>query len=423
MKRIVDDILIISKLDAGLLVITPIAAEPETVVAHAVKMFESEAKAAGVEMNLVIDESYRKLDISWVNLDPTRLLQILINLITNAIKFTRPEDTRSISVRLAASAARPQVSQDGVEYVRTETADENAVLQEDWAQGNNVFVQFSVQDTGRGLNDDQKTLLFTRFSQASPRTHIHYGGSGLGLFISRNLAEMHGGAIGFSSEYGKGSNFSFYVKARRSSPPTLARRGSMAFLDSKRISESKITGHNTRPDFIRQASDVLEAPEKPVGTAQLPPEQTNLLCELTDTLRVLVVEDNLVNQRVLAKQLRNLGCVVDVANHGAEAIDFLQNTAYWNGSTVADEEHDLSAILMDWEMPVMDGLTAVKKIREYEKEGMLKGHVPVIAVTANVRQQQISEAMDAGMDDVVSKPFRVRELLERIRTLISGLPP
>ncbi|KAF2816750.1 uncharacterized protein BDZ99DRAFT_374694 [Mytilinidion resinicola] len=434
MKRIVDDILTISKLDAGLLVITPVPAQPETVVAHAVKMFESEARAADVEMNLVIDDSYRDLAVSWVNLDPTRLLQILINLITNSLKFTRLEPRRSISVGLAASSERPEISQDGIKYVRTKAADENSELIEDWMRGNNVFVQFSVQDSGCGLNEDEKAMLFARFSQASPKTHIHYGGSGLGLFISRKLAEMQGGAIGFDSAEKKGSTFSFYVKARRSRPPTTARRGSMAFLDSQRVSQSTtITGHDTRPGLVRQASDLpnnadanSEEPiQQPKGISQPPLQQTALVRKAPEVLHVLVVEDNIVNQRVLAKQLRNLGCIVDVANHGAEALDFLRKTVDWNwtDSAVVEDGKELSAVLMDWEMPVMNGLTAVKKIREYQQKGMLKGHVPVIACTANVRQQQISEAIDAGMDDVVSKPFRVPELLQRIRTLIESLPP
>jgi CheY-like chemotaxis protein len=170
---------------------------------------------------------------------------------------------------------------------------------------------------------------------------------------------------------------------------------------------------------------------------------------ITETLHVLVVEDNLVNQKVLAKQLRNLGCIVSVANHGRESLDFLPKTTRWNHdaysarsasrrpsiqiSTEADAASllnvadgvdapvELSMILMDWEMPIMNGLTAVAKIRELEKDGLLNGHVPVIGVTANVRQQQIDTAMQAGMDDVVGKPFRVAELLARMKRIVKGV--
>lgn len=104
--------------------------------------------------------------------------------------------------------------------------------------------------------------------------------------------------------------------------------------------------------------------------------------------------DNLVNQRVLAKLLRKLGCVVDVANHGVEALNHIETTRYW---AAAGESKELSVILMDWEMPVMDGLACVKKIRKLQLDGLVRGHIPVIAVTANARTQQIDMAMEAGM--------------------------
>lgn len=114
---------------------------------------------------------------------------------------------------------------------------------------------------------------------------------------------------------------------------------------------------------------------------------------------VLIVEDNLVNQRVLAKQLRNLGMEVAVANHGGEALEYLHNTKFCR----ADESaHELSLILMDWEMPVMNGLTCVRKIRSAQREGVVKGHVPVIGITANVRTEQVQDAMEAGMVRVLS---------------------
>lgn len=114
-----------------------------------------------------------------------------------------------------------------------------------------------------------------------------------------------------------------------------------------------------------------------------------------------------------------------VANHSGEVPDFLQKkkTNPWNDTKSPTRGQGLSVILMDWEMPVMDGLAAVNRIRQLQGDGALKGHVPVIAITANVRQQQISIAIDAGMDNVVSKPFRVPELLDRMKALIGILPP
>lgn len=153
---------------------------------------------------------------------------------------------------------------------------------------------------------------------------------------------------------------------------------------------------------------------------------------MPENLHVLIVEDNLVNQKVLANQLRKFGCTVSVANHGGEALDFLKTTSHWNASEPGAHDArtntsnsnlpvDLHLILMDWEMPVMNGLTAVTHIRRFEREGQLSGHIPVIGVTANAREQQIQAALDVGMDDVVSKPFRVSELMGRMRGVMEGM--
>lgn len=112
-------------------------------------------------------------------------------------------------------------------------------------------------------------------------------------------------------------------------------------------------------------------------------------------LKVLIVEDNLVNQKVLRKQLLNLGCTVHVANHGGEALDIFQKSRFWKGKETSGLE--LSVVLMDLEMPVMDGLSCAKRVRELEREGTIVKHIPIIAVTANARMEQIQTAITAGM--------------------------
>jgi len=133
-------------------------------------------------------------------------------------------------------------------------------------------------------------------------------------------------------------------------------------------------------------------------------------------LKILIVEDNLVNQRVLQKQLQNLGYVTHLANHGGEALDTLKQSRFWSGQESSGM--DLSVILMDLEMPVMDGLTCARKIREFELDGSIVRHVPIIAVTANARMEQIQTALAAGMDDVMPKPFRIPELIPKIEELM-----
>lgn len=481
MRHIVDDILTISKLDSGLLVITPVDAQPESLVKHAVKMFEAEAKAASVELSSTIDQSYRDMELTYVSLDPTRLLQILINLLTNAIKFTRLETTRSVSVVLSASKMMPQSSEEGIQFMEEKLVEEDRHLKDDWKQAEDiVFLQFNVTDTGRGLSEDERASLFTRFSQASPRTHINYGGSGLGLFISRRLTELQGGAIGLASEPKKGSTFSFYIKARRVKP-TMRRKGSSLSILPEDIRHRpgtpltqmsrpspplRIPSYRTddgssatppSPRLLRQppyqrrpsiASAACSSDHLELSALQDIPEAmiTTTVSSPPKPMHVLVVEDNLVNQRVLAKQLRNLGCIVSVANHGREAVDFMERTIHWNRAQTTSyptsrrssyhipctepppfshsEEHEvaveLDVVLMDWEMPIMNGLEAVSQIRVLEQSGAMTGRLPVIGVTANVRQQQIQTAMEAGMDDVVGKPFRVAELLGRMKNIVEG---
>ncbi|KAI2487400.1 BaeS Signal transduction histidine kinase [Pyrenophora tritici-repentis] len=392
MKTIVDDVLTMSKLDSGLFMMTPVDVQLDSIARDAVKMFEGEAKSAGVELHFKLEDSCKDTKIEYVSLDPTRVLQILINLITNAIKFTRLEEIRKISVSLGISLEQPTHSASGnVPFSRTSEGAEAQTLQADWEKGQPVYVIFSVQDTGRGLSDEEHQLLFARFSQASPRTHIDYGGSGLGLFISRRLTEMHGGAIGFASKSGVGSTFSFYVKSRKCAfRPKFNRHQSNAAVSLS------IRAHETV--LSSRSRNEKDEPPSRNATADVIPNKN---------LHVLIVEDNLVNQRVLAKQLRNTGMQVAVANHGGEALEYLRTTNYCIPDGTGKP---LALILMDWEMPVMDGLTCVRNIRELQKEGVVRAHVPVIAVTANVRSEQVEVALKAGMDDVISKPFRIPEL-------------
>lgn len=418
MKCIVDDVLTMSKLDSGLLVMTPVDTQPEAIGQHAVKMFEAEARAADVDLRFSVDPSFRQTGLDWVSLDPTRLLQVLINLVTNAIKFTRLESKRTVTVIIGASRDRPSHCTIGkVEYIRTATAAEAPSLVADWAKGGCAYIRFSVQDTGRGLTDDEKDLLFARFSQASPRTHIRYGGSGLGLFISRRLTEMQGGAIGFESASRSGSIFSFYVKARRSHTPSPAdmravqHAGEILSPPTPALQQSASASPNPTPPHSPVRTRSGSSDDNIINPAKRPSLQRGTssgLPSISDPIHVLLVEDNLINQRVLANQLRSKGCLVSVANHGAEALDFLRGTTYARG--VVDNDRvpvTLDVILMDWEMPVMDGLTAVREIRKMERDGgPLSGHLPVIAVTANVRNEQITKAMDAGMVSVCfSLPF------------------
>ncbi|TQN70603.1 Hybrid signal transduction histidine kinase K [Colletotrichum shisoi] len=401
-KRIVDDVLTLSKLDSQLLLVTPVDSHPTTVVRHVIKMFESELNTHDIKLEFSIDQAYVTHAVDWVRLDPSRLSQVLINLMTNAIKFTQGREKRVITMRMSASKNITEVTEKGVSFFPTRKEDVQALTKEkDWGTGEEINLHFSVQDTGPGLREDEKKLLFQRFSQASPRTHVQYGGSGLGLFISRMLAELQGGQIGVVSEKGIGSTFAFYVKCRKTATPSS---------ESATLSALNLA----RP--IKNES--ISAP-KALPLASLPSRTTPKEPVVTETplYDVLIVEDNIVNQRVLRKQLQNCGNKTHVANHGGEALDQLKKSRFWAGKESSG--FDLSVILMDLEMPVMDGMTCAKRIRELEREGTLVTHIPIIAVTAYARPEQIESAKAAGIDDVISKPFRIPDLMPKIEELVS----
>ncbi|OCL15382.1 hypothetical protein AOQ84DRAFT_329513 [Glonium stellatum] len=394
-KRIVDDVLTISKLDSGLFNITPTDVQIVVAVKNTLKMFEGEFRAADIEEELSVAESYRALNVDWVLLDPSRVMQILINLITNAIKFTRDEATRGITVHIGASLERPLKSPSGIAYLPPRKPREDLTLRPEWGNGESLYLLFGVADSGCGLTDDEKKILFLRFSQ-TPRTHVNYGGSGLGLFICRELTELQGGGIGVASEHGVGSMFTFYIKARRSTAAP--------------------TDRNLQ-QYLNMRPQTHLFPGIPRNPSPSRPERAETQSsQESQGFDILLVEDNKINQQVLSKQLRKLGHRVTIANHGLEAINSLSKSKLWKDQVNGVE---LSVVLMDIEMPVMDGLTCVKKIRCLQEEGELVKHVPIIAITANARAEHVEKALGAGMDDFVSKPFGVPDLVARMERLLS----
>jgi CheY-like chemotaxis protein len=265
-----------------------------------------------------------------------------------------------------------------------------------------------VKDSGCGLTPEEKKKLFNRFAQASPRTHVQYGGSGLGLFISRQLTELQGGEIGVASESGVGSTFAFYVKARRAE--------SEQNLEAMRKQLDSDVQSKARP-ATTLTTDIKSRDNPALPILIHNPGGGQLQESDPANWHVLIVEDNLVNQRILAQQLRKLGSIVHVANHGGEALDLIRETVHYKGREADGKQ--LSIVLMDLEMPVMDGLTCVRKIREMEAEGLIKGHLPIIAVTANARSEQVLMAKETGMDDVMPKPFRILQIRTKIEALLN----
>ncbi|KAI1519120.1 histidine kinase domain containing protein [Pyrenophora tritici-repentis] len=433
-KRVIDDVLTLSKLDSNLILITPMRVQPAVVVSDAVRMFEVECNQAGIQLDFTLDETFSGME--WTMLDPSRLLQVLINLLTNAIKFTKDRPEKSIKVTLGGSWSRPPKCWQDITFTNDDVSDIHVTDKSEWGEGKKAYLWLKVKDTGCGMTTDEQKKLFSRFSQATPRTHVKYGGSGLGLFISKSLTKLQGGSIGVNSVKEGGSTFAFYVSTRLAHPP--ADNVTARAVQARPVPHRTMTGE--------QAMQMI-------------------------TLNVLIVEDNLVNQKVLKKQLMKFGWNISVAGNGQEALDWLKDSVYWHNEdddpTTTENKHELDIILMDIEMPIMDGLTCARLIRDYEHQGLLVAprpgpsphrrasaksispirteedrrssdaqivqsptstsherpdrqslRLPILAVSANARMEQIEQALSAGMDDAISKPFRIPELWPKIRGLV-----
>ncbi|KAF9692005.1 hypothetical protein EKO04_010164 [Ascochyta lentis] len=372
-RRILDDVLTLSKLNSMLLSIKPIPTEPLEMINSVIDMFAPELDSNSIRHEVKTDESLSNLSIRHVYLEPSRVTQIFINLLTNAIKFVKSSKGPSISIRLGACTANPRSFFTNEMFWAEGRPSEEVTNDPEWGSGEHVYLTFTVQDSGIGLNKEDIAKMFRRFSQATIKTHVTYGGSGLGLYISKELAEKQGGEIGVTSVPGEGATFGFYIKTRR-------------------------------------------AEDQPLTTTMLTSPNENSKPK-SKQLHVLLVEDNLINQQVLGKQLRRGGLLVEIANHGLEALEVLEKMTF-------------DAVLMDSEMPILDGLAATRAIRrkELNGEGLLGTamltrpgaiRLPIIAVTANVREEQVTSALEAGSDDVVQKPFKVKDLIDRLHLLLA----
>jgi CheY-like chemotaxis protein/HPt (histidine-containing phosphotransfer) domain-containing protein len=313
---VINDILDISKIEAGKLEIEPAPFVLRECLEEAVGILASKAQGKGLAFHCRVADGVPVA----IESDAARLRQILVNLLDNAIKFT-PRGMVSLEVE-------PGPERDGL-----------------------VEIRFAVRDTGIGIPADRLERLFKPFSQADSSMSRLYGGTGLGLVISQRLAERLGGRMWVESAPERGSTFFFTLRGR----PVLS-------LPSRFTPEM--------PDLVG-----------PRMAERLP-------------LRILLAEDNSINQRVGLLLLERMGYIADVAGNGVEALDALRRQPY-----------DL--ILMDVQMPVMDGLEATRRIRA---ELPVERQPRIVALTANVLREQREACFSAGMDDFVQKPILFADL-------------
>ncbi|KAK4055384.1 hypothetical protein OIO90_003222 [Microbotryomycetes sp. JL221] len=363
--RIADDILTVSKLNMGLLSIIPIPFDLPTRMNQVLRMFEAEAVQKKIALGVSVSESVDRLGARCIVADPSRLAQVLLNFLSNSIKYTSEAPCRRITVQIDAYDGPPPERTTAMRISQPQ----NLAL----APGH-VWVSVGCQDSGKGLSADELKKLFARFTQANPRSD-QYTGHGLGLFINKALAERHSGFIEVESLPGAGSTFRFLIPAKVADTsfeelplPSLPPLGTVPQSRTKRA----------RPGYMRQPS---AKNQKLVNTTDRP-------------VHILIVEDNAINQKVLSRQLKLAGFSVTIANNGREGLDFLLAEI-----TKQPNESPIAGVLMDIEMPVMSGLEAIRSLRQMERQGEMPWHYNVIAVTGNARKAQIDQCLEAGFED------------------------
>jgi len=324
---IVNEILDLSKIEAGRLELEKVPMEPRRVIAGVMEVMRFRAEEKGLVLGSTIAEQVPELVLG----DPTRLQQVLMNLVGNAIKFTE--------------AGHVRVALDVQEHLSEA-----------------VMLRATITDTGIGIAPERLVRVFDEFTQAESDHARRFGGTGLGLTICKRLVEMQGGTITAQSVVGQGSIFTFTI------PYSLVS-----------AAEKELDEHNETPGQAR--SDIA-----------------------VKDLRILLVEDNKLNVLVAQEELSNAfpAAQVEVASDGMRALELIRTSTY-------------DVILMDVQMPVMDGFEATRAIRAL---GGDRARIPIVAMTANVMEAEVQQCRDAGMDGFIPKPFKQEELIAAIEQAI-----
>ena len=353
---LIEDILDLSRVEAGKLRLDRSDFALQSTIAETASIFALQARAKGLEFVSNISPGLPEYAVG----DPGRLRQVLTNLLGNAIKFT--ERGQVVLKAEVVSQVRDAIQ-----------------------------LKFTVQDSGIGIPPGEQGRLFDAFTQVDESNTRKYGGTGLGLAISRQLVELLGGEIGVGSEPGKGSKFWFtasFGKSKR--PSTAARAGNQP--------DSAL--HPTpapRVAAVKSQTGTAQRATGPALVSKGPPSQKSM--------RILLAEDNEINQRIALRLLQKLGLSADAVVNGREAVEALEKRRY-----------DL--VLMDCQMPDMDGFEATAVIRQ--REGGSR-HQTICALTANAMDGDRERCLAAGMDNYISKPLGLEKLRQALDRWIPGV--
>jgi two-component sensor histidine kinase len=243
-------------------------------MADTLRIFQPELRKKNVEFSYNIMPEYDDCNVNWVMADLVRVSQVMVNLMTNAIKFTaKSERKKKISIEVAASIERPSSYPPDVVFFKSDdiALKTDATGNPEWGDKEPLYIMVAVKDTGIGISEENQAKLFERFQQATPKTEQMYGGSGLGLNIARKMCQLHGGEIGVSSVEGEGSTFGFFFRVRRSGEPEDADK-----LEPKELSERlKKSGHveSTEVDEAKVSNDLKNISKENTGKNSETPSQ------------------------------------------------------------------------------------------------------------------------------------------------------
>ncbi len=449
---IINDILDISKIENGHVELEEIFFNPIEEFENVIETYAANASKKDIDFGLWIDPNLSSL---LLRSDPGKIKQVLINLISNAVKFTDKKGTIDVNI----------------EKVSEEDKD-------------NVSLKFTVKDTGVGISEEQKEKVFEAFTQADISTSRKYGGTGLGLTISSALVNILGGSLELNSTLGEGTEFTFTIKVpskevkRNNSiqsmniaiyaPSEVKSKNSNKYLEEYLLSYKELSVQRFKSlkecleslatdidvlyihddkinrdelhkivEYYKSSTNIMfvttlnrrnevqvisdkfshviyepitfskveksfnyvshKQKKKPLG---IPKKEKNSYKQFSN-LHALVVEDNPINQKMIQHTLKNMGITSDCANNGEEGLNrYISNSQY-------------DVIFMDIQMPVMNGIEAAQEIINYEKSKNIT-HTPIIAVTANALKGDREKFMAEGMDEYVSKPINLERFIESL---------
>ncbi|CAJ2500689.1 Uu.00g035420.m01.CDS01 [Anthostomella pinea] len=379
---VINDILDFSKVESGRLDIEEVQFSLSVVVRDVSKMLSFAAERKNLTFHSDISPDIEN-DLVVLG-DPGRVRQIITNLLTNSIKFTNTG------------------------YVKFSVWKEKET-------NDTIDIRFVVEDTGIGIDDNVRKRLFQPFSQGDPSTARKFGGTGLGLTISKNLLDLMRGRIALQSSVGNGTTATFWIPFIKPQTPQKASLVEIGLLPDRLQSEMSVSCNSSEHEHYpgTPPGEMLQAPydrskhPRRQRSLQLPSpfslENEDMPMSERAKLHVLVVEDNAINQQIATKTIKKLGFSVSAVWNGKEALEYIE-------SSRAGEKPKPGVILMDVQMPVIDGYRCTHILRHHTPYKVFTNDIPVVAMTASAIQGDREKCTKAGMDDYLAKPVKSNTL-------------